>query len=82
LEGQIIFEGKVHKIISPACVYIPIGAVHEYKVTQGAGHGNCAGSKSRLHPMKTNHSISPKANVILPSMPVTSFIPTCADNLK
>jgi hypothetical protein len=37
LEGQIIFEGKVHKIISPACVYIPTGAVHEYKVTKGAG---------------------------------------------
>ena len=37
LEGQIIFEGKVHKIISPACVYIPMGTVHEYKVTQGAG---------------------------------------------
>jgi hypothetical protein len=37
LEGQIIFEGKLHKIISPACVYIPTGAVHEYKVTQGAG---------------------------------------------
>lgn len=37
LEGQIIFEGKVHKITSPACVYIPAGAVHEYKVTRGAG---------------------------------------------
>lgn len=37
LEGQIIFEGKVHKITSPACVYIPTGAVHEYKVTGGAG---------------------------------------------
>jgi hypothetical protein len=37
LEGQIIFEGKVHKIISPATVYIPTGAVHEYKVTRGAG---------------------------------------------
>lgn len=37
LEGQIIFEGKLHKIISPACVYIPAGAVHEYKVTKGAG---------------------------------------------
>jgi hypothetical protein len=37
LEGQIIFEGKVHEIISPACVYIPTGAVHEYKVTKGAG---------------------------------------------
>src|SRR5215813_12467734 len=37
LEGQIIFEGKVHKVISPACVYIPTGAVHEYKVTRGAG---------------------------------------------
>jgi hypothetical protein len=37
LEGQIIFEGKVHKIISPATVYIPEGAVHEYKVTKGAG---------------------------------------------
>jgi hypothetical protein len=37
LEGQIIFEGKVHKIISPACVYIPTGAVHEYKVTKGEG---------------------------------------------
>ena len=39
LEGQIIFEGRVHKIVSPACVYIPIGAVHEYKVTRGAGTG-------------------------------------------
>jgi mannose-6-phosphate isomerase-like protein (cupin superfamily) len=37
LEGQIIFEGKVHKIVAPACVYIPTGAVHEYKVTKGAG---------------------------------------------
>ena len=37
LEGQIIFEGKAHKIIAPACVYIPTGAVHEYKVTKGAG---------------------------------------------
>ena len=37
LEGQIIFEGKVHKIVSPACVYIPTGTVHEYKVTRGAG---------------------------------------------
>ena len=37
LEGQIIFEGKVHKIVSPSCVYIPTGAVHEYKVTRGAG---------------------------------------------
>jgi len=37
LEGQIIFEGKLHKIRSPACVYIPSGAVHEYKVTRGAG---------------------------------------------
>jgi len=37
LEGQIIFEGKVHKISAPACVYIPAGAVHEYKVTSGAG---------------------------------------------
>ena len=37
MEGQIIFEGKVHKIIAPACVYIPTGTVHEYKVTKGAG---------------------------------------------
>ena len=37
LEGQIIFEGKVHKIISPATVFIPTGSVHEYKVTRGAG---------------------------------------------
>ena len=37
LEGQIIFEGKVHKIVSPACVYIPTGTVHEYKVTAGNG---------------------------------------------
>jgi len=37
LEGQIIFEGRVHRIISPACVYIPTGAVHEYKVTKGGG---------------------------------------------
>ncbi len=37
LEGQIKFEGKVHKIVSPACVYIPTGLGHEYKVTKGAG---------------------------------------------
>ncbi|MDH3444663.1 MAG: hypothetical protein OEN50_12100 [Deltaproteobacteria bacterium] len=37
LEGQIKFEGKVHSIVSPACVYIPTGAGHEYKVTKGAG---------------------------------------------
>lgn len=37
LEGQIKFEGRVHKITSPACVYIPTGTVHEYKVTRGAG---------------------------------------------
>ncbi|MGH7827622.1 MAG: hypothetical protein ACREQ7_20890 [Candidatus Binatia bacterium] len=37
LQGQIIFEGEIHKIVSPACVYIPTGAVHEYKVTRGAG---------------------------------------------
>ena len=37
LEGQIIFEGKAHKIVSPACVFIPAGVVHEYKVTRGAG---------------------------------------------
>src|ERR671922_2309214 len=37
LEGQIMFEGKAHKIVSPATVYIPTGAVHEYKVTRGAG---------------------------------------------
>jgi hypothetical protein len=37
LEGQIIFEGKAHRIVSPACVYIPAGVVHEYKVTRGAG---------------------------------------------
>ncbi|HWP24245.1 MAG TPA: hypothetical protein VNM15_08740 [Candidatus Binatia bacterium] len=37
LEGQIIFEGQAHKIVSPACVYIPTGTVHEYKVTRGAG---------------------------------------------
>jgi len=37
LEGQIIFEGSLHKIASPACVYIPAGTVHEYKVTRGAG---------------------------------------------
>ena len=37
LEGQIIFEGKVHKIVAPATVYIPMGAVHEYKVTRGVG---------------------------------------------
>jgi hypothetical protein len=37
LQGQIIFEGGVHRIVSPACVYIPAGTVHEYKVTQGAG---------------------------------------------
>src|ERR1043166_52587 len=37
LEGQIIFEGKVHRIVSPACVYIPTGTAHEYKVTRGVG---------------------------------------------
>jgi hypothetical protein len=37
LEGQIIFEGKIHRIVSPACVFIPAGTVHEYKVTRGAG---------------------------------------------
>lgn len=37
LEGQIIFEGAVHKIVSPATVYIPTGTVHEYKVTRGVG---------------------------------------------
>ena len=37
LEGQIKFEGKVHKIFAPATVYIPTGAVHEYKVTRGGG---------------------------------------------
>jgi hypothetical protein len=37
LKGQIKFEGKVHRIASPACVYIPTGTVHEYKVTEGAG---------------------------------------------
>lgn len=37
LEGQILFEGKAHKIVSPACVFIPTGTVHEYKVTKGAG---------------------------------------------
>lgn len=37
LEGQIIFEGRVHKIVSPATVYIPQGTVHEYKVTRGSG---------------------------------------------
>lgn len=37
LEGQIKFDGKIHKIPSPATVYIPTGAVHEYKVTRGSG---------------------------------------------
>ena len=37
LEGQIIFEGRAHKIVAPACVFIPAGTVHEYKVTRGAG---------------------------------------------
>jgi len=37
LEGQIKFDGRVHKIVSPATVYIPTGAVHEYKVTRGQG---------------------------------------------
>lgn len=37
LAGQIIFEGKAHRIVSPATVYIPQGTVHEYKVTAGAG---------------------------------------------
>lgn len=37
LEGQIIFEGKTHRITSPSCVFIPTGTVHEYKVTEGAG---------------------------------------------
>lgn len=38
LEGQIKFEGKVHKITSPAAIYIPEGMVHEYKVTRGEGN--------------------------------------------
>jgi quercetin dioxygenase-like cupin family protein len=37
LEGQIIFEGKVHTITAPASVFIPAGTVHEYKVTRGEG---------------------------------------------
>ena len=37
LEGQILFDGKLHRILSPATVYIPTGSVHEYKVTRGAG---------------------------------------------
>lgn len=37
LEGQIKFEGKVHRIVAPATVYIPTGTVHEYKVTRGSG---------------------------------------------
>jgi len=69
LEGQIIFEGKVHKIISPACVYIPTGAVHEYKVTKGAGTVTVAlsvissttpWSSSTVSPAFTSHlTISP-----------------------
>jgi hypothetical protein len=37
LDGQILFEGKAHPIVSPATVYIPTDTVHEYKVTRGAG---------------------------------------------
>lgn len=37
LKGQIIFEGKMHSITSPACVFIPAATVHEYKVTEGTG---------------------------------------------
>ena len=37
LEGQIKFEGKTHRITSPAAVYIPAGTVHEYKVIKGEG---------------------------------------------
>jgi hypothetical protein len=37
LEGQIKFDGIVHRIVAPATVYIPTGSVHEYKVTRGAG---------------------------------------------
>jgi hypothetical protein len=37
LEGEIRFEGKVHRIVSPATVFIPAGTVHEYKVTRGSG---------------------------------------------
>lgn len=37
LEGQIKFEGRLHRIISPAAVYIPAGTVHEYRVSQGEG---------------------------------------------
>ncbi len=37
LEGQIKFEGKVHRISAPSTVYIPRGTVHEYKVTKGSG---------------------------------------------
>jgi hypothetical protein len=38
LEGQIKFDGIVHRIVAPATVYIPTGSVHEYKVTRGAGN--------------------------------------------
>lgn len=38
LEGQIKFEGRTHKIVSPAAVYIPAGTAHEYKVTKGEGN--------------------------------------------
>ncbi|MDO8339153.1 MAG: hypothetical protein Q7T16_00685 [Candidatus Burarchaeum sp.] len=37
LEGRIKFEGKSHKIASPATVYIPAGLVHQYKVSKGKG---------------------------------------------
>lgn len=37
LEGQIKFEGRVHRIVASATVYIPTGTVHEYKVTKGSG---------------------------------------------
>ncbi|HXG51390.1 MAG TPA: hypothetical protein VNN77_08310 [candidate division Zixibacteria bacterium] len=38
LAGQIKFEGRAHRISSPATVYIPAGTVHEYKVVEGAGY--------------------------------------------
>ena len=78
LEGQIIFEGKVHKIISPACVYIPTGAVHEYKVTKGAGTVTVLfrnrGYTHEDKPFDLSEGRAAKS----PSMPSYIFNPTCA----
>ena len=81
LEGQIIFEGKVHKIISPACVYIPTGAVHEYKVTKGAGTVTVL-FRDRGYTHEDKPFDLAKGERDLPSMPVIFFLPTCGRRRK